>query len=63
MAGAFDLGSLKKIGIECGGQRPWLGDTEDDRNRCGYELKAFAKGRFKCLFPDCRQFDLFAFVG
>lgn len=51
MAGAFDFGSLKRIGIECGGQRPWLGDVEDDRSRCGYELKALAKGGSNVFFP------------
>lgn len=51
MAGSFAKGSLKKAGIECGGQRPWLGDTEDDRTRCGYELNVLQKGGSNVFFP------------
>ena len=51
MAGSFAKGSLKKAGVECGGQRPWLGDTEDDRSRCGYELNVLQKGGSNVFFP------------
>lgn len=51
MAGSFLKGSLEKAGIKCGGQRPWLGDVEDDQTRCGYELNVLQKGGSNVFFP------------
>ena len=51
MAGAFAPDALKRIGITCGGQRPWLGDTEDNSTRCGYDLNVAQKGGSNVFFP------------
>lgn len=39
------------LGIKCGGQRPWLGDTKNDRERCGMDLKVVQKGSSNVFFP------------
>jgi hypothetical protein len=52
MGGAFDQNVLfKRVGIVCGGQQPWLGDTEDDPSRCGLELHVMQKGGSNVYFP------------
>lgn len=51
MAGSFAKGSLEKIGLRCGGQRPWLGDVEDIRERCNSELNVLQKGGSNVFFP------------
>lgn len=51
MAGAFNQGALNKVGVYCGGQQPWLGDTNEDIIRCGRELKVLQKGGSNVFFP------------
>lgn len=52
MTGAFDSNALfKRAGVVCGGQRPWLGDSEDNRSRCGSELHVMQKGGSNVYFP------------
>ena len=50
MAGAFGKGALNKIGVLCGGQQPWLGDSSEDKG-CGEELKVLQKGGSNVFFP------------
>ncbi|MEJ7848385.1 MAG: DUF1998 domain-containing protein [Pyrinomonadaceae bacterium] len=50
MAGSFNEDSLKAI-INCGGQRPWLGDVEHMESRCGLPLKVLQKGGSNVFFP------------
>lgn len=51
MGGSFGKSSLTKVGVLCGGQRPWLGDVEHDESRCGYELNVMQKGGSNVFFP------------
>lgn len=51
MGGSFGKGSLKKTGVVCGGQRPWLGDVENVESRCGLELNVMQKGGSNVFFP------------
>ena len=48
MAEALGEGAL---GIKCGGQRPWLGDTKHEKERCGRILKVIQKGSSNVFFP------------
>ncbi|MGE0244550.1 MAG: DrmB family protein [Pyrinomonadaceae bacterium] len=51
MAGSFANGSLGRAGIDCGGQRPWLGNVKHDSTQCGYELSVLQKGGSNVFFP------------
>lgn len=50
LSGAFNENALEKI-VVCGGQRPWLGDTEDILGRCNEPLKVLQKGGSNVFFP------------
>lgn len=51
LAGSFDSEALNRIGVNCGGQRPWLGDIEDDVTRCGDNLRVLQRGASNIYFP------------
>lgn len=50
LAGSFDEDALTNLGILCGGQRPWLGDTESDTARCGGPLRVVQRGASNVYF-------------
>jgi len=51
MKGAFGTESISALGITCGGEMPWLADTQHSPSRCGEELRAVAKGGSNVFFP------------
>jgi hypothetical protein len=50
LAGSFDPKALDRIGIHCGGQRPWLGDNKDNIARCGLDLQILQRGASNIYF-------------
>jgi len=51
MAGAFSDDALQNIGVLCGGQRPWLGETVCSITRCGQRLQVIQRGASNVYFP------------
>jgi len=51
MAGAFNENALSSIGVFCGGQRPWLGDTTCNVTKCGRPLNIIQRGASNVYFP------------
>jgi uncharacterized protein DUF1998 len=54
LAGAFGEDALTETGIvnvPCGGQQPWLGDTDYDVTRCGGPLRVVQRGASNVYFP------------
>jgi hypothetical protein len=51
LAGSFDDKALSRINIDCGGQRPWLGDNDNDPARCGLPLQVVQRGASNVYFP------------
>lgn len=54
LAFAFNEGSLKNI-KSCSGERPWLGEIEDESHGCGHELLVVQRGASNVYFPDVRS--------
>jgi hypothetical protein len=52
LAGSFDEQALRRIGVDCAGQRPWLGDVKGRALGCGQELRVVQ--RLKILL--CGQY-------
>lgn len=50
MAGAFNNDALEGVGVYCGGQRPWLGDTVCSVNKCGRSLQVLQRGASNIYF-------------
>jgi len=50
MANVFDENALLRIGMRCGGQRPWLGDVAHDEARCGGGLTVLQRGASNVYF-------------
>lgn len=44
-------GPLARIGCNCQGQRPWLGEIEGDATRCGRFLRVLQRGATNVYFP------------
>lgn len=57
MAGAFNEQSLTKIGVNCSGDRPWLGEEAERRNahHCGQHLIVVQKGASNVYFSQVRS--------
>jgi hypothetical protein len=57
MAGAFNEKSLTKIGVNCSGGRPWLGEEADRSNttHCGQDLIVVQKGASNVYFSQVRS--------
>ena len=56
LAGSFDFdeqsgGPLSRIGERCRGDRPWLGESDGDRSRCGDHLRVLQRGASNVYFP------------
>jgi hypothetical protein len=45
-------GALHKIGCDCLGLRPWLGEFETERPRCGEYLRVLQRGASNVYFPN-----------
>jgi hypothetical protein len=54
LSGAFNDNSLKGI-KECSGNRPWLGEIDDQSSKCGNNLKVVQKGASNVYFPITRS--------
>lgn len=54
MSTAFNDHSLDKI-KKCSGNRPWLGETENDEELCGCSLKVVQRGASNVYFPEIRS--------
>jgi len=50
LAGSFDEQALHRIGVDCAGQRPWLGDVQGGSLRCGQELRVVQRGASNVYF-------------
>ena len=46
-----DGGPLSKIGCQCKGMRPWLGDMESGSETCGQHLRVLQRGASNVYFP------------
>ncbi|PKP35380.1 MAG: hypothetical protein CVU00_02560 [Bacteroidetes bacterium HGW-Bacteroidetes-17] len=57
MAGAFNGQSLTKIGVNCSGGRPWLGQEAERNNtiHCGEDLIVVQKGASNVYFSQVRS--------
>lgn len=57
MAGAFNEKSLTKIGVNCSGDRPWLGEEAERKNaqHCGQHLIVVQKGASNVYFSQVRS--------
>lgn len=51
MTGTFNVGSMRAIDKTCSGQRPWLGEIDDNANSCGQDLKVVQRGASNVYFP------------
>lgn len=51
LAGSFEQGALRRVNVNCGGQRPWLGDSSADPSRCGLPLHVVQRGASNVYFP------------
>jgi len=54
MSMAFNDHSLDKI-KKCSGNRPWLGETENDEETCGCSLRVVQRGASNVYFPEVRS--------
>jgi hypothetical protein len=57
MAGAFNENILRRIGVTCSGDRPWLGEEASRGNatHCGQDLTVVQKGASNVYFPHVRS--------
>ncbi|MDX6611742.1 MAG: hypothetical protein QOD75_928 [Blastocatellia bacterium] len=46
-----DGGPLSKIGCQCKGMRPWLGDMDSGSQTCGQHLRVLQRGASNVYFP------------
>jgi hypothetical protein len=56
LAGSFEYdqdsgGPLSRIGEKCRGDRPWLGESDCDDDRCGDHLRVVQRGASNVYFP------------
>ena len=56
MGGVFEFdesrgGPLHRIGFDCNGVRPWLGESENPRGSCGQFLRVVQRGASNVYFP------------
>lgn len=55
LAGAFgyseNSSALHKIGHDCSGKRPWLGEIEENSGNCGEMLRVVQRGASNVYFP------------
>lgn len=57
MAGAFNEAALHKTGVDCSGDRPWLGEEAERNNtqHCGQHLVVVQKGASNVYFSQVRS--------
>ena len=57
MAGAFNEAALHKTGVDCSGDRPWLGEEAERNNtqHCGQHLVVVQKGASNVYFSQIRS--------
>jgi hypothetical protein len=57
MAGAFNENSLQRIGVNCRGERPWLGEETEKQNtqHCSQPLHVVQKGASNVYFSNVRS--------
>ncbi|MCD4785237.1 MAG: DUF1998 domain-containing protein [Candidatus Eremiobacteraeota bacterium] len=56
MAGAFNKNSLSRyINKKCSGQRPWLGEVDEEATHCDKELQVIQRGASNVYFPQVRS--------
>ncbi len=60
LAGAFEFdpddgGRLHKLGVDCDGDRPWLGESGGPTGRCGEYLQVVQRGATNVYFPDVKS--------
>lgn len=55
LIGAFTEGSLRNIEKTCSGDRPWLGEVDDEAQGCGHDLCVAQRGASNVYFPEIRS--------
>lgn len=60
LAGAFDFdpesgGRLHRMAIDCGGNRPWLGESGGSHEPCDQHLRVVQRGATNVYFPEVRS--------
>ncbi|MFA5135864.1 MAG: DUF1998 domain-containing protein [Patescibacteria group bacterium] len=55
MMNSFEKNALSNLGIKCCGQRPWLGETNEEARGCSEDLHTVQRGASNVYFPIVRS--------